>query len=67
MVLVDLEDGMAFLKPYKPNKNSGTIVLTIPIQFADICDITPKTQLIMEIDKEKQTLLIKKVKEGLVR
>lgn len=67
MVIVDKTSGKngeltnAFLKPSQPNKNSKTIVITIPKVFADELGITKNSNVVMSLDKINKLIKLKKV------
>ena len=60
MVTVDLKKGIAILQPSQPNKNSVTITITIPKEFANVLNIDKHSNLEMRLRGD--CLVIKKVK-----
>jgi hypothetical protein len=61
MVIFDEINKSAFLKPYKPNKNSKTLVITVAKYFADKLNITPTSRLMMSLEDDGKTLKIQKL------
>jgi hypothetical protein len=61
MVIFDHKNNSAFLKPYKPNKNSKTLVITLSKFFADRLEISPRSRLVMSLEEDGKTLRLQKV------
>ena len=61
MVIFDHKTDTAFLKPYRPNKNSNTLVITLSKFFADKMDISSNTSMMMTLEKDGKTLTLQKV------
>ena len=63
MVIVDIKEKLAFLKPYRPNKNSKTLVITIAKPFAEQLGITESSSLVMKLEDNGRSLKIEKIDE----
>ena len=66
MVIFDEKNKSAFLKPYKPNKNSNTLVITLAKYFADSLQISPSSRLLMSLEEDGKTLKIQKIEGDLI-
>jgi len=61
MVTIDKDTKTSFQKPYPPTSKSGSLVITIPKMFTNALDISEKTKLMVRLDEQTSSIIIKKV------
>lgn len=60
-MIIDKNELVAFLKPYKASTASTSLVITLPKCFNDVLKIDSKTDLMLRVDKKTKELIITKV------